>query len=67
MKICPLVPQISIFHDPEAADDEDQDIVEQARMDVINDMNLIKQELYDIKHILVVIETRAKMVTLSVC
>ena len=49
-----------------AADEEveDEDIVEEARVEMMNDMNLIKKELFDIKHILVVIETRAKMVML---
>ena len=60
------VPQITVQHDPEAADEEveDEDIVEEARVEMMNDMNLIKKELFDIKHILVVIETRAKMVML---
>ena len=32
---------------------------------MLNDMNLIKKELFDIKHILVVIETKAKLVAVS--
>ena len=58
------VPQITVQHDPEVAEEEDEDIVEEARVGMMNDMNRIKKELFDIKHILVVIETRAKMVML---
>ena len=60
-----LAPQIIVSHDSEVAEDEEEDIIEEARVDMMNDMNLIKKEIYDIKHILVVIETKAKMVTLS--
>ena len=60
-----LAPQIIVSHDIEVAEDEEEDTIEEARVDMMNDMNLIKKEIYDIKHILVVIETKAKMVTLS--
>ena len=59
------VPRITVQQDDEAADEEDKNIIEEARVDMFNDMNLIKKEIIDIKHILVVIETRAKMFTLS--
>ena len=59
------VPKITVNQDDEAADEEDKDIIGEARVDMINDMNLIKKEIIDIKHILVVIETRAKMFTFS--
>ena len=60
-----LAPQILVSHDIEVAEDEQDDIVEEPRVDMMNDMNLIKKDLHDIKHILVVIETRAQMITLS--
>ena len=60
-----FAPQIIVSHDIEVAEDEEEDSIEEARVDMMNDMNLIKKEIYDIKHILVVIETKAKMVTLS--
>ena len=60
-----LAPQIIVSHDIEVAEDEEEDTIEEARVDMMNDMNIIKKEIYDIKHILVVIETKAKMVTLS--
>ena len=59
------VPQIHVQHDHEAAEEEKEDVIKEARVEMINDMNLIKKELLDIKHILVVIETRAKLFTLS--
>ena len=60
-----LASQIIVGHDSEVAEDEEEDSIEEARVDMMNDMNLIKREIYDIKHILLVIETKAKMVTLS--
>ena len=60
-----FAPQIIVSHDIEVAEDEEEDSIEEARVDMMNDMNLIKKDLYDIKHILLVIETRATMITLS--